>query len=57
MRVARVAWDGDDPGQIVAGIRASAPPPPGLVKRVSEIIAAVRERGDAALSELRKSVV
>ena len=52
MRVARVTWDGRDPFEIVDGVRASAPPPPGLVKRVAEIIAAVRERGDAALHEL-----
>ena len=48
----RAKWDGADPADIVDGIRASAPPPPGLVKRVAEIIAAVRERGDYALNEL-----
>jgi histidinol dehydrogenase len=52
MRVARVSWDGADPSEIVDGVRAAAAPPPGLVKRVGEIIAAVRERGDAALNEL-----
>lgn len=52
MRVVRVKWDGGDPAEIVDGIRAAAPAPPGLVKRVSEIIEAVRERGDAALNEL-----
>ncbi len=52
MRIARVAWDGKDTDEIVAAVRAAAPPPPGLVKRVGEIIAAVRSRGDAALSEL-----
>jgi histidinol dehydrogenase len=52
VRVARVTWDGSDPADIVDGIRAAAPPPPGLVKRVGEIIEAVRERGDAALNEL-----
>ena len=52
MRVARVRWDGRDPAEIVDGVRASAPPPPGLVRRVAEIITAVRERGDAALNEL-----
>ncbi|MDQ3572545.1 MAG: histidinol dehydrogenase [Actinomycetota bacterium] len=52
MRIARVRWDGEDPGAVVAGLRASAPPPPGLVKRVGEIVAAVRNRGDAALAEL-----
>ena len=52
MRVARVAWDGKDTAEIVDGLRAAAPPPPGLTKRVAEIIAAVRERGDAALNEL-----
>ena len=52
MRLARVTWDGADPAEIVDGIRASAPPPPGLTKRVGEIIAAVRERGDTALNEL-----
>ena len=52
MRVARVDWDGVDPAEIVDGIRAAAPPPPGLAKRVGEIIAAVRERGDTALNEL-----
>lgn len=52
MRIARVAWDGRDPEEIVAGVRAGAPAPPGLAKRVAEIIAAVRERGDAALLEL-----
>jgi histidinol dehydrogenase len=52
MRLARVSWDGADPAEIVDGVRASAPPPPGLTKRVGEIIAAVRDRGDAALNEL-----
>ena len=52
MRLARVSWDGADPAEIVDGIRASAAPPPGLTKRVGEIIASVRERGDAALNEL-----
>ena len=52
MRVVRAKWDGADPADIVDGIRATAPPPPGLVKRVAEIIAAVRERGDDALNEL-----
>lgn len=52
MRVARVSWDGADPAEIVDGIRAAAAPPPGLVKRVGEIIEAVRERGDDALNEL-----
>jgi histidinol dehydrogenase len=52
MRLARVRWNGRDTAEIVDGVRASAPPPPGLSKRVSEIIEAVRERGDAALSEL-----
>ena len=52
MRVARVKWDGKDPGDIVGAIRGAAPPPPGLVKRVGEIIATVRERGDRALNEL-----
>ncbi len=50
--MARADWDGTDPAEIVDGIRAAAPPPPGLVKRVGEIIAAVRERGDTALNEL-----
>jgi len=52
VRVARADWDGADPAEIVDGIRAAAPPPPGLAKRVGEIIAAVRERGDTALNEL-----
>jgi histidinol dehydrogenase len=52
MRLARVSWDGMDPAEIVDGIRAKAPPPPGLAKRVAEIIAAVREGGDEALNEL-----
>jgi histidinol dehydrogenase len=52
VRVARVSWDGTDPSEIVDGVRGAAAPPPGLVKRVGEIIAAVRERGDAALNEL-----
>jgi histidinol dehydrogenase len=52
VRIARVSWDGRDPAEIVDGVRASAPPPPGLSKRVGEIIEAVRERGDAALNEL-----
>ena len=52
MRVVRVKWDGKDPADIVEGVRAAAPSPPGLVKRVGEIIEAVRERGDAALNEL-----
>jgi histidinol dehydrogenase len=52
MRVARVSWDGVDPAEIVDGVRAAAAPPPGLVKRVAQIIDAVRQRGDAALNEL-----
>ena len=31
VRVARVRWDGRDPAEIVDGVRAAAPPPPGLV--------------------------
>jgi histidinol dehydrogenase len=50
--VVRVKWSGKDPTDIVEGVRAAAPAPPGLVKRVGEIIEAVRERGDAALNEL-----
>ena len=57
MRVVRVKWDGDDPAEIVDGIRAAAPPPPGLVKRVGEIVQAVRERGDTALNELTVHLV
>jgi len=52
VRIARVKWDGEDPDGLAAEIRASAPPPSGLVKRVGEIVAAVRARGDAALAEL-----
>jgi histidinol dehydrogenase len=52
VRVARVAWDGEDPGEIAAAVRAAAPPPAGLVKRVAEIIDRVADRGDAALLEL-----
>jgi len=52
VRVARVDWDGRDPEEIAAGVRANATQPPGLVKRVAEIIAEVRERGDAALLDL-----
>ena len=52
MRVVRAKWDGADPADIVDGIRATAPPSPGLAKRVAEIIAAVRERGDDAFNEL-----
>lgn len=52
MRVERVAWDGREPEAIAQSVRAATAPPPGLVKRVTEIIAAVRSRGDAALLEL-----
>lgn len=52
MRLARVAWNGEDPAALAESVRASAPPPAGLVKRVGEIIETVAERGDAALLEL-----
>jgi histidinol dehydrogenase len=52
MRLARAEWDGADPAVIVDGIRAAAAPPPGLARRVGQIIAAVTERGDDALNEL-----
>jgi histidinol dehydrogenase len=47
-----VDWDGRDPTEIADTVRAAAAPPSGLVKRVGEIIEAVRTRGDAALLEL-----
>lgn len=52
MRLARLQWDGSDPAEVAGGVRAAAPPPPGLVKRVGEIIESVAARGDAALLEL-----
>ena len=52
MRVARVEWDGRDPAEIAGTVRAALASPPGLVKRVAEIIDAVRTRGDAAVLEL-----
>jgi histidinol dehydrogenase len=52
MRIARVDWDGRDPAEIAETVRAAAAPPPGLAKRVEEIIEAVRTRGDAAVLEL-----
>lgn len=52
MRVARFRWDGRDPAAVVDDVRAAAPAPPGLTKRVGEIIESVAKRGDAALLEL-----
>jgi histidinol dehydrogenase len=52
MRLQSFDWDGRDPAGLAAEIRALQPPLGDLTETVAEIIAAVREGGDEALSDL-----
>ncbi|HEY7267903.1 MAG TPA: histidinol dehydrogenase [Solirubrobacterales bacterium] len=52
MRLQSFDWDGRDPAKLAAEIRALQPPLGDLTETVAEIIAAVREGGDEAVSDL-----
>jgi histidinol dehydrogenase len=52
VRLQSFDWDGRDPAGLAAEIRALQPPLGDLTETVAEIIAAVREGGDDALSDL-----
>ena len=52
MRIERFEWDGRDPAALAKRVRSLAPPLSEVGERVTEIIAAVRERGDDAVREL-----
>ena len=52
MRVERFDWDGRDPAAEAARLRALAPALSDVTADVAEILAAVREHGDAALRQL-----
>jgi histidinol dehydrogenase len=52
VRVVRFDWDGGDARVLSAEIRELQPPLGEVGEAVAEIIAAVRERGDVAVSEL-----
>ena len=51
MRIERITVD-DDVAGAAAAVRALAPPPASVSETVAEIVAAVRDGGDRALSEL-----
>jgi histidinol dehydrogenase len=52
MRLQSFDWDGADPAGLASQIRALQPPLGEVSETVAEIIAAVRERGDDAVSDL-----
>jgi histidinol dehydrogenase len=52
MRLQSFDWDGTDPSGLARQIRALQPPLGEVSETVAEVIAAVRERGDDAVSEL-----
>ena len=52
MRFQSFDWDGTDPAGLASRIRALQPPLGEVSETVAEIIAAVRERGDEAVSDL-----
>lgn len=52
MKLERIEWDGSDPAALATRLRALAPPLDDVGASVAETIAAVGERGDAALREL-----
>jgi histidinol dehydrogenase len=52
MRLQTFDWDGADPSNLAAQIRALQPPLGEVSETVAEIVAAVRERGDDAVSDL-----
>lgn len=51
MRPERLGRDDRTPEELAAAVRALAPPPADVTERVAEIVAAVREGGDAVLQE------
>jgi histidinol dehydrogenase len=52
MRIERIEWDGSAAREMAAHLRALAPPLEEVSGDVEEIVAAVRDRGDAAIREL-----
>ena len=54
MRIQSFDWDGREPARLAAEIRALQPPLGDVGDTVAEVIAAVRERGDAAVAELEE---
>jgi len=52
VRIASFDWDGRDPAGLAAEIRSLQPPLGDVAETVAEVIAAVRERGDDAVTEL-----
>jgi histidinol dehydrogenase len=52
MRLQSFDWDGTDPSGLASEIRALQPPLGEVSETVAEVIAAVRERGDDAVSDL-----
>jgi histidinol dehydrogenase len=52
MRLQSFDWDGADPSSLASQIRALQPPLGEVSETVAEIIAAVREQGDDAVSDL-----
>jgi len=52
MRIERIEWDGADPRALAARLRAMAPALEDAGEAVGEILARVREGGDAAVREL-----
>jgi histidinol dehydrogenase len=54
VRIQSFDWDGRDARALAAEIRALQPPLGEIGETVAEIIAAVRERGDEAVSELEQ---
>jgi histidinol dehydrogenase len=52
MRLQSFDWDGSDPSGLASQIRALQPPLGEVSETVAEIIAAVRDRGDDAISDL-----
>jgi histidinol dehydrogenase len=52
MRIERFEWDGRDAPALAARLRRLSPPLSEVTEAVSEILGAVRERGDEAVREL-----
>jgi histidinol dehydrogenase len=52
MRISTEAWDGGDPADLAASLRADAPGPQGVAAAVAATIERVREGGDGAVAEL-----
>ena len=52
MRIERVEWDGAEPRALAQRLRGQAPGLGDVARPVAETLAAVRERGDAAVLEL-----